>query len=253
MDPVIPAVSGDCPMWANGTITFMGLSGIQVAVGTKPAGPTAPMLFYWHGTGSTSGEYSFMAAQVSQGITAAGGVIVSFMGTTGGDLLSGTSIFGASDFKLTDQLLACAIKDHNVDPRKVYATGCSAGGLFSIAMAAERSGYIAAAASNSGGETVPVAFQNKHTPPIMCVHGKMGTDVVGIDFAQASATAEKAFNTAGASIAIDCDTGMGHCGGSGFAPDVWAFFQAHPFGVSPEPWASGLPSTINPLCKIVAK
>jgi dienelactone hydrolase len=165
--------------------------------------------------------------------------------------LSGTSVFGAGDFKLTDQLYACAVKDRNVDSRKVFVTGCSAGGVFSIAMAAERSSYVAAAASNSGGEAISSAFQNKHTPPIMTVHGKMGTDVVVIDFSTASATADKAFAAAGASIVIDCDTGGGHCGGAGFAPDIWAFFQAHPFGVTPEPWSAGLPSTINKACMII--
>jgi predicted esterase len=248
MDPAIPMVTATCPNFVNSTITFMSLGGIQIVAGAKPAEATAPMVFYWHGTGSTSGEFAGMAAAVQQGVVSQGGVLVSFQGTTGGDLLSGTNIFGAGDFKLADQLLACAVKDHNVDPRRVFATGCSAGGLFSIAMAAERSSYIAAAASNSGGETVPVAFQNKHTPPIMTVHGKMGSDVVVIDFANASATADKAFKAAGG-FAIDCDTGGGHCGGGGLAGDIWKFFTAHPFGVSPEPWTA-LPAGFSAQCKI---
>jgi len=249
MDPIIPMVSGDCPTWANGTITFMGLAGIQIAAGAKPADASAPMLIYWHGTGSTSGEYAFMAAAVANGVTAAGGVIVSFQGTTGGDLYSGTNIFGASDLKLIDQLVACAVKDHNIDPRKIYVTGCSAGGLMSIATAALRSNYIAAAASNSGGVTVPPAFENAHVPPIMTVHGKMGSDVVIIDFASASASADTLFKGKGG-FTIDCDTGGGHCGGAGLAGDVWKFFQAHPFGVSPEPWAMALPPGFSTQCMI---
>jgi predicted esterase len=248
MDPIVPMATEMCPNFVNSTITFMGLGGIQIVAGAKPAEASAPMVFYWHGTGSTSGEFAGMAAAVQQGVVSQGGVLVSFQGTTGGDLLSGTNIFGAGDFKLADQLLACAVKDHNIDPRRVFATGCSAGGLFSIAMAAERSNYIAAAASNSGGETVPVAFQNKHTPAIMTVHGKMGSDVVIIDFASASATADKAFKAAGGFV-IDCDTGGGHCGGGGLAGDVWKFFTAHPFGVSPEPWTA-LPAGFSAQCKI---
>jgi dienelactone hydrolase len=248
MDPVIPPAPSDCPQWANATITYGGLGGIQIAAGAKPAAPSAPMLIYWHGTGSTSGEFSFMAGAVANGVTAAGGVIVSFQGTTGGDLLSGTSIFGAGDMKLVDNLVACAVKDHNIDPRKIYTMGCSAGGLFSVAMAAMRSQYIAAAAPNSGGETVPVAFQNMHTPPLMTVHGKMGSDVVVIDFASASASADMAFKARGGFV-IDCDTGGGHCGGGGLAGDAWKFFQAHPFGVSPEPWTM-LPAGFSTQCSI---
>ena len=108
------------------------------------------MVFYGHGTGSSSGEFATAATAVRDGVVNAGGVLVSFQNTTGGDVLSGTSIFGASDFELTDQLFACAVRDHNVDPRRVFTTGCSAGGLFATAMAARRSSYIAAAAPNSG-------------------------------------------------------------------------------------------------------
>jgi predicted esterase len=248
MDPVIPMVSGDCPTFATGTITFMGLAGIQIASGAKPASPTAPMLFYWHGTGSTSGEYSLMAAPVAQGIQAAGGIIVSFQGSTGGDLLSGTSVFGQGDFKLTDQLAACAVRDRNIDPRKIYTMGCSAGGLFATAMAAMRSTYIAAAAPNSGGTVAPLTFQNAHTPALMTVHGKMGSDVVIVDFSQTSATADTAFKGKGGFV-IDCDTGGGHCGGSGLAGDAWKFLQAHTFGIDPEPWTA-LPAGFSSQCMI---
>ncbi|HEX4476691.1 MAG TPA: hypothetical protein VH142_16500 [Polyangiaceae bacterium] len=247
--PTIPPDPGDCPNFANGTITYEGLDGIQVAVGTKSEGPTAPMLFYWHGTGSTSGEYAFMAAPVAAGITAAGGVIVSFQNSTGGDLLSGTSIFGAGDFKLTDGLAACAVKNFNVDPRRIYTMGCSAGGLFAAAMAAERSNYIAAASSNSGGWVVPVTFEGSYTPPYMAVHGAPGTDVVVVDFSMTSATAEMAWKQRGG-FSMDCNTGGGHCGGAGLAGDVWTFFQAHPYGVSPEPYASALPSGFSTECTI---
>jgi hypothetical protein len=248
MDPVIPMVTGDCPMFVNGTITYMGLGGITVEAGPKAAEKSAPMVFYWHGTGSTSGEYAFMATAVQQGVIAEGGVLISFQDTTGGDLLSGTAIFGASDFKLTDQLLACAVRDHNIDPRRVFATGCSAGGLFSAAMAAERSSYLAAAAPNSGGWTVPVAFENGHTPALMTIHGAPGSDVVGIDFSQSSATADMAFKARGGFV-VNCNHGGGHCGGGGLAPDIWTFFKAHPFGVSPEPWTA-LPAGFNSVCMI---
>lgn len=249
MDPVVPALTATCPDFKNSTITFMGLNGIILATGTKAATPSAPMLFYWHGTGSSAGEYTLGSAY-NMPILAAGGVIVSFNGTTGGDLLSGTAIFGMGDFALADQLVACAVKNYNVDPRKIYATGCSAGGLFSAAMAAARSNYMAAAATNSGGWTVPVAFQNGWTPALMTVHGKAGVDVVVIDFSQASATADMAFKARGGFV-INCDHGGGHCGGIGLAPDVNMFFQAHTYGVKPSPWAGGLPMGFNTqMCKI---
>ena len=242
-------VKGECPAFKNGTISFMGLSGISVVAGQKASGPTAPMVFYWHGTGSFSGEYGSMAAAVQQGVVAEGGVLISFQGTTGGDFLSGTSVFGKGDFELTDQLLACAVKDYNIDPKRVYATGCSAGGLFSGAMAAARSNYMAAVGTNSGGWTAPVAFQNMWTPALMTVHGAPGSDVVVVDFSMTSATADKAFKGRGGFV-INCNHGGGHCGGGGFAGDMWKFFKAHTYGLKPSPWADALPAGFNAKCMI---
>jgi hypothetical protein len=247
--PTIPPAPTDCPTWKTGSITYKSLAGIQIAAGAKAAGPTAPMLIYWHGTISNSGEFAGMAGAVSQGVQSQGGLIVSFQGTTGGDLLSGTNIFGKGDLNLIDGLVACGVKDHNIDPRRIFTMGCSAGGLMSAATAALRSSYIAAAAPNSGGFTVNSAFQDKNTPALMTVHGKAGQDVVVIDFSQSSATADKAYKAHG-SFVINCDHGGGHCGGGPLAGDVWKFFQAHPFGVNPEPWATALPAGFNPVCKI---
>jgi predicted esterase len=248
-DPIIPSVTGECPDFRDGTISFMGLGGITVVAGAKAAGPTAPMVFYWHGTGSFAGEYGGMAADVAAGVRAEGGVLISFQGSTGGDLLSGTAIFGEGDFALADQLVACAVQNHNVDPRRIYATGCSAGGLFSAAMAAKRSTYIAAAAPNSGGFTVPVAFENAYTPALMTIHGAPGVDVVFIDFSNSSATADTAFKGRGGFV-INCNHGGGHCGGGGLAGDIWEFFKAHPYGVEPNPWTGGLPSGFHSSCEI---
>jgi poly(3-hydroxybutyrate) depolymerase len=206
------------------------------------------MVFYWHGTGSFAGEYASMAAAVASGVQAEGGILIAFDGSTGGDLLSGTAIFGKGDFDIADQLLACAVKNYNVDPHRVFATGCSAGGLFSGAMAAARSNYIAAAAPNSGGWTVPVAFQNNYTPALMTIHGAPGSDVVIIDFSESSMTADMAFK-ARKGFVINCNHGGGHCGGGGLAGDIWTFFKAHPYGVNPEPWTA-LPAGFNPVCKI---
>lgn len=249
--PSVPAVTEECPAFETGTITFMGLRGIQIVAGSKPASATAPLVFYWHGTGSTSGEFARLAGAVRSGVESEGGVLVSFQGTTGGDALSGTSVFGRGDIALVDQLAACAVRDHNVDPRRIFTTGCSAGGLFATNLAVLRSDYIAAAAPNSGGLTFPQQFQGEYTPALMTVHGAPGRDVVIVDFSNTSATADNAFSDRGGFV-VNCNHGGGHCGGGGLAGDVWEFFKAHPYGVEPQPspWTSGLPGGFNDSCEI---
>jgi predicted esterase len=248
--PIIPQLTETCPDFVDGTITFMGLPGIQIVTGPKPPGPTAPMVFYWHGTGSVSSEFTIMAPQVRDGVVAEGGVLVSFQGTTGGDLLSGLSVFGAGDFNLTDQLVACAVRDHNIDPRRIFTTGCSAGGLFAAAMSAMRSSYIAAVATNSGGflGSGP-AFEDDHTPALMTIHGARGQDKVFIEFTDSSKSADDVFKGRGGFV-VACDTGAGHCGGAGEAPGIWELFKAHPYGVQPEPWSGGLPADFPSICQI---
>lgn len=249
MTPMVPEVTGDCPNFVSSTITFMGLGGITVVAGPKAASPTAPFVFYWHGTGSVAGEYAGSAAAVAAGVQAEGGVLVSFQGTTGGDFLSGTAIFGAGDMDLGDQLLACAVKNHNIDPTRVFATGCSAGGLFSTAQGAMRSNYMAAVAPNSGGLTIPVQFQNGWTPALMTIHGAPGLDVVGVDFSESSATADMIYKQR-MGFVINCNTGGGHCGGGGLSGDIWEFFKTHPYGTTPSPWKDALPGGFSSLCKI---
>ena len=126
-------------------------------------------------------------------------------------------------------LVACAVRDHNVDPRQIFTMGCSAGGLFAASMAALRSSYVAAAAPNSGGWVKTPTFQDSHKPALMTVHGAMGKDVVIVDFAERSAIADAAFKMQG-SFVIDCDTGGSHCAGSSLAGQAWEFFQKQPPG-----------------------
>ena len=163
-NPVIPPVPATCPTFVSGTgVSYGGLTGIALTVGPKSQG-TGPLVFYWHGTGSSAGEYTLMGAAVVNEIKAQGGIIVSPQaGTgTGGDC-SGTAIFSKDDFKAADQIVACAVRDYGIDPHRIYATGCSAGGLQSGCMAELRSGYIAAAATNSGGIVIANPFKTQAT------------------------------------------------------------------------------------------
>jgi hypothetical protein len=191
-------------------------------------------------------------APALQSILDAGGIIVSPQGSLGqGGDCSGTAIFSMGDFAISDQLAACAVRDHNIDPRRIYTMGCSAGGLQAACMAKMRSNYIAAVAPNSGGQYIPIQLQDPaRVPASMTMHGATGSDVVIIDFAQASLAYADSIVAAGG-FAIDCNHGGGHCGAP--APLQTAaiqFLLDHRYGVSPEPYAGGLPSGFPSYCMV---
>jgi predicted esterase len=246
-DPVLPEITGECPEFRSGTIDVGGLSGIDMQVGPKGNGGGS-IVFYWHGTGSSS----FEAAQFggTSEVLAAGGIIVAPSGSSGeGGDCSGTGTFSIGDMDAADQIAACAVRDYAIDPHRIYTTGCSAGGLQAACFAVLRSNYVAAAAPNSGGLTFPQAFQNpSHAPALMTMHGG-DADMVIIYFRDSSKTADDAFKNAGGFV-INCDHGGSHCGAPGdLQAAAWTFMNDHPFGVSPEPYTS-IPAGFPDYCKI---
>jgi poly(3-hydroxybutyrate) depolymerase len=232
-------------------ITVMGQM-VQIWAGTKQEGKKGPVLFYWHGTGSSASEAeAFMSNQISE-ITGEGGVVASFTTTTAMGMNTGNGVWYTGDFAMADQILACAVQQLNIDTRQIFTAGCSAGGLEAGAMEYGRSSYLAAVMPNSGGEPYAGEYQlqDPHVPALITTHGKMGTDVVQIDFSTTSMTEDKDILAKGG-FAVDCDHGGGHCQAP--AVDIaaqWQFCKDHPFGVSPEPYANGLPSSFPSYCTI---
>ena len=266
-DPVIPAVMGTCPTLTGLSGGAVTISGTQVSIwsGTKGATP-APIVFYWHGTGSSASEVTtFMQAQITE-ITQEGGLIASFSTSTSQGQDTGDAVWYTGDFAMADQILACAVQQLNINTRMIYTAGCSAGGLQAGAMIFSRSDYLAAAMPNSGGETFPNAYpqENAHVPSVMTAHG--GTaDMVVISFATASATLDMDIAGRAASskppggYVIDCNHGGGHCGiffatpvnTSEYVNAQWQFCKDHPFGVASDPYANGLPSSFPSYCTVI--
>jgi dienelactone hydrolase len=247
--PVLPPISGECPTFVTGTATIGGLSGISLQVGPKKQG-TGSLLFYWHGTGSTASEVNSLVPSAARSeILSQGGIIVSFQSSlgTGGDC-SGTSTFSKDDFKIADLIAACAVRDYAIDPRRIYTTGCSAGGLQAGCMGALRSSYIAATAPNSGGEVSQQPIQDAaHTPAVMTMHGGTSDRVV-VSFATTSATYDAQMKTAG-SFVVNCNHSGGHCQApAALYMAAWQFMKDHPFGEKPEPYGTGLPQSFPSYC-----
>jgi hypothetical protein len=255
--PVIPPPKDTCPTLANGNMTFRGRR-VMIWVGTK--GPTpAPIIAYWHGTGSSPTEVNAGLGQATiSAITGMGGLIVApvaadGMGGKDGTPTTGNNVWYVGDFNTIDEVVACAVQQLNIDTRHIHAAGMSAGGLQTAAMAYARSSYMAGVVPYSGGRTAlhPMLQDPSNVPAVMAVHGKMGSDVVIIDFATASATLTTDIKAKGG-FAMDCDHGGGHTIPANIGPAAWQFMKDHPYRTkAPYPYAGGIPAALPTYCKVL--
>ncbi len=253
--PMLPAIMGECPKFTDGsTIMVAGHRSIEITAGAP--GKNGPLLFYWHGTLQSASEARRMIpAAVRAEIVESGGIIAAFNGSQsggGGGDCSGTAAHNQADFNAADQIAACAVRDHGIDPRRIYTTGCSAGGLQSGCMAMMRSSYIAAAAPNSGGIVGRPRWQDMGKPAIFSMHGGPG-DMVIVTFSQTSMALNSAVSTQGGFV-VNCNHGGGHCSApSALQTAAWKFMKEHPYGTTMSPWAGGVPSGVPDYCMVFAR
>ncbi|MDH5676373.1 MAG: hypothetical protein OEZ06_29915 [Myxococcales bacterium] len=211
-DPRIPAAPASCPNLATGNVTIRGQQ-VQLWVGNRREDVKGSVFFYWHGTGSTSSEASSGLGSAIQEITGNGGMVASFTTSTTNGQSTANNVWYTGDFEMADDLLACAVQQLNIDTRRVYTGGCSAGGLQAGAMVYGRSSYLAAAMPNSGGVIsffAPSIEDPSHVPSVITTHGAAGVDVVGVDFADTSADLTSGIANLGGFV-TNCDHGGGHC------------------------------------------
>ena len=261
-DPtMLPQVSGKCPTFQNGSTatvtTSAGSIEAQIWMGAS-GGQGGPLILYWHGTAS-SPQAEVPIAFDTSALEAAGGMIAGFVsssrtGTPTGN--TGDAVWYESDAAFADQVVACAIEQLGISPRRIHTAGYSAGGLQTVYMWYGRSGYIASAISYSGGDAVinKVAMEDPtNVAPVVAAHGAMGSDAFVIDFASASATWESDIKALGG-FSIDCNDGGNHLDffdkrAPGLKPAALQFFLDHPFKTKPEPYTS-LPSAFPAYCHI---
>jgi hypothetical protein len=186
-------------------------------------------------------------------ITAEGGIVASGNQSTRTGSDTGNGVWFTGDFEIADEVVACAKEQLDIDPRRIYTAGGSAGALQAGIMAYKRSSYLAASVPNSGGYTIGgnMLEDPTHVPAVMTLHGAQGVDVVIVDFSQQSLVLDVDIAKKGG-FAIDCNHGGGHIGAPpNLIESGWQFMKDHPFGVSPEPYANGLPMGFPSYCKII--
>ncbi|MBL4632973.1 MAG: hypothetical protein JKY56_03825 [Kofleriaceae bacterium] len=207
----------------------------------------APIVFAWHWLGGTATQTLDL-----MGIRALAdeGAIVIAPTPTGlsveWDILSPAA--QSIDLKLFDQLLTCGWESFHIDAERVFNTGMSAGGLFTSFLAMHRSEHIASSVHFSGGILASQYVQPSTTIPMMLVWGGPTDTFGGYNFHNASIEFSQSLRDDGHFI-VECEHTAGHVPPPNAGAMAWDFLQAHPRGVSPEPW-SMLPASVPAFCEI---
>jgi predicted esterase len=261
---MLPVAAGTCPTFTNGTQATL-TAGTQTIKADVWMGSTGggPIVFYWHGTGS-SATLEVPTAFDTSAVVSAGGIVIgpevsTRTGTPTGN--TGDDVWYQSDAAFMDQGVACALQQLHADPRHIHTAGYSAGALQAVYMWYARSGYVASIISYSGGDVVinTTALQDpSNIPAAIVAHGGAGQDTYGtgttaVDFSKTSAAWESVISGDHGTY-IDCNDGGNHLAffstrAPNLKPVSLQFFLDHPFGVTPEPYTT-LPTGYPAYCAL---
>lgn len=247
--PTLPAASGTCPEFTNGLVAFtVGAKtyNVQISIDTAAAASKdGPVVFYWHGTGSSPDEasrYGLGPVGVSS-ITAAGGIVAATKYEGGNQF---PWIQDAADFyPLVDQVVACAEQKIGIDASHIHSAGMSAGGLFTSALSFARSNLLASVVVYSGGGMGQLADPNNKFSA-MVFHGGPSDNVFGQDFEGSSDQYTSQLRGAGHFVLL-CNHGGGHIIPPEGPTSAVPFFLANAYGIT-SPYATMAPSTVPSYC-----
>ena len=235
--PVIPKPTGRCPRFVNGRVTFAPAGipprKVQLYTGKRGGGP---LVLYWHGMGGKPEEaVSGLSRKVIQRITEQGGVVAA----PTHDALSGpypwylVSTKREDDLILTDEIVACAHKNKQIDPEHIHALGMSAGGLQATQLGPRRSNYIASIAAYSGGlvssELTPTFQASTNKFPALLFHGGVKDEYI-VNFERTTRDYASLLRKKGHEPVV-CNHQRGHVIPRGGGAAVYQFFLDHPFSV----------------------
>lgn len=262
-DP-IPAYSGGaCPTFASGSndITTSGDSrDFRLFLPANPAG--APVLFLWHGLGDSADNFAsgMGASQIVQQYGAI--VVVPSMAPSGGPLGSiwsfPSSLGGApaeQDLTLFDDILGCVDGQYDIDNRRVYSAGFSAGAIWTTYLTMNRAGLLASTAIFSGGVnaqlTFPYASSDYPMPVIMSHGGTTDTFNGFLQFMPMMITLSDGLATDG-HFGVLCTHNNGHTITNEIVLAAYDFLFRNEWGTGTSPLATdGIPASYPSTCAVV--
>ncbi len=254
----LPKPTSACPEMKQGTVSFT-VDGVErkveLWVGEAAKTLDGPLVFYWHGSGQSpqEAEEKALGSAVIGEIVAQGGMVAAFYPDPGAGNFPWYLTIGDGqsdrDLRVADEVLACAEDQLDMDETRIHALGMSAGGLNTFQMSYLRSGYLASVVTYSGGDNGnPEPQDPENRFPALIFHGGPD-DVVIIEFETASKQYYQQLRDTGHFAAI-CNHGRKHTIPTDQVDNVWRFFQDHPFGTAPSPYACSLPPSFPDWCTL---
>ena len=257
-DPVIPEPTGACPTF-RGTEIAVQPAGLPIRrarlwISDAAESMDGPVILYWHGTGSNPGEAMFGLGEANiQAILDQGGMVIAPESSPSSGTYPWFAVLDQTedrDFRVADELVGCAAREVGIDERRIHSIGMSAGGLQTSQISFKRSSYIASVVTYSGGVILarrPIPDEPNNRFPALIFHGGPD-DIVVIRFQDASERYWQMLDGFGHFAAI-CNHGGRHTIPFDAAESVYAFFEAHPWGVT-SPWVDGLPEGFYGPCQL---
>lgn len=242
----LPTPAGACPEFQAGEATFNPPGGArQVMISMTDAAKTrrGPLIFYWYATGSSVAEAARGLPLAA--VTAAGGIVVAPHDVAGAGTFPWLQNLTRHD-ALVDEVVACALRNTMIDSRRIHTVGFSAGALMATHLSYARSKLLASVAAYSGGAAGMFQEQSNKFPVLIFTGGP--NDIVVQNFFQSSQAWQTTLKDAG-HFTLFCNHLGGHSIPTRLVPGVWQFFQDHPYGTAPSPYAGGkVPGSLAPPC-----
>lgn len=242
---------GACPTLEAGTniITSNGQSRtVEISL---PADPTnAPVLFLFHGLGDNpKNMMSYFGAQAASANE--GAIVVAPKSCCGFVEWPFISFEDPTpDVTLFDDLVTCLDEQFDIDNRRVFATGFSAGALWTTYLATRRADYLAAVATLSGGVGTGVSYvKPTYNMPALVSWGgandSYNAGVLIIYFETESTTFANNLESEGHYVAR-CNHGTGHTVPWGAADWVKRFLFDQVWNDGSTPYEEQVPSGVFP-------
>lgn len=245
LQPAVPGQpSGTCPNLSENGLHSFESNGLERRVQVflpSEMGPGKPVIFVWHPLGDSGNGLSRYLGMEDMADDEDTIVIVP---RSGGNIMEwGFLNGGEDDLALFDDVLACLHQEHEVDLRRVYATGFSAGGLWTTFLSIHRSDSLAASLIFSGG-TEPIIDYDEldYKLPVLQAWGGP-TDTWGIEglfnveFEATTLAFEEELVDDGHTV-VSCDHGLAHSLPDEARDMVRTWLFSHTYG-EPSPFAEG--------------